>query len=692
MMSVRGRRRGRDIDFVSKTSTQQQPTRPSTANPSSSSRRYDPLNYADLPDSLRSTAPIPSSSPLPSPVLGRSLPLDKARRKKQKKLKSQGGGGGVKNSRGKSQGLRRKVKAATFAFHRRRKGVVVEAMKSLGVAQVGREDGDAGILWLDRRGTSDRLCSLRPHQKMNRFPGLAHLTQKATLSAFLYRARLAEPKAYDFYPRSWSLPHETPECIDYMETYGESMIVKPSSGSCGRGISLATRPEDLPSGRAADGMVAQEYIDNPLLLNGLKWDIRVYVLITGVDPLSVFLYREGLARFATAKYEPPSRANAAKAFMHLTNFSVNRHSDKFVTEDDPPSSASDGEPEDGTFGDLDQDGNPRSPRKSSSGATKRLMTQLFDELEDLGHDVDLLWWQIKALVGKTLHAISVPLATQYRACVPPSSDPSHCFHVLGFDVLVDDELNPWLLEINHSPSLECSMDVDWDVKLPMVEDAIRMLNPTGPPVKGSAGAATMAAGLDARTSGSSSSDGSLSSHRRAQYRSRVKRLFEDAHLGNWERVCPPSPAEAAEYDHSCLLGSPTLAYAFRSSCWKRYLGDPYPMGSQNFKKLLRSADLFSRRFTSMDSDLLFLQISSEEASGSQRISYGGLCEALIEVALRLFPDLDLPSALAHLISRFPRPETPLHAPNCCDVKPIVGTVTTTRTTSTTSTASTRTTT
>ena len=139
------------------------------------------------------------------------------------------------------------------------------------------------------------------------------------------------------------------------------------------------------------------------------------------------------------------------------------------------------------------------------------------------------------------------------------------------------------------------------------------------------------------------------------------------HVGNWERVCPPTPAEVAEYSHSSVFGSAKLAHAFRSCCWKRFLADRYPMGSQNFKKLLRSADVLSRRFTSMDADLLFMQINMEEGSGTQRISFGGLCEALIEVALRVFPDMPLPQALKALVARLPEPEHPPHAPACCDV-------------------------
>ena len=56
---------------------------------------------------------------------------------------------------------------------------------------------------------------------------------------------------------------------------------------------------DLPKQAFQHEYLVQRYIENPLLVNNKKFDIRLYVVIKGVDPIEAYVYEEGLARFCT---------------------------------------------------------------------------------------------------------------------------------------------------------------------------------------------------------------------------------------------------------------------------------------------------------------------------------------------------------------------------------------------------------
>ena len=69
--------------------------------------------------------------------------------------------------------------------------------------------------------------------------------------------------------------------------------------------------------------IVQRYIQQPFLIHGHKFDMRLYVLITSLDPLTVYIYGDGLVRFATQPYSnDPSLIH--NKFRHLTNFEINK--------------------------------------------------------------------------------------------------------------------------------------------------------------------------------------------------------------------------------------------------------------------------------------------------------------------------------------------------------------------------------
>ena len=81
--------------------------------------------------------------------------------------------------------------------------------------------------------------------------------------------------------------------------------MKPDSGSQGEGIYLIREASEvrLAAGSQARQAVVQEYVQRPLLIDKLKFDIRLYVLVKALEPLQIYIAKEGLTRFCTEPYQ-----------------------------------------------------------------------------------------------------------------------------------------------------------------------------------------------------------------------------------------------------------------------------------------------------------------------------------------------------------------------------------------------------
>ena len=126
---------------------------------------------------------------------------------------------------------------------------------------------------------------------------------------------------YNFTPTTYITPNEYRQFINHFGRGEEKQmwICKPTNMCRGMGITIINSMEDL---KYEQQSVLQQYIDRPLLIRGLKWDMRLYVAIPSLRPFKLYLYQEGLVRFSTARYDN-SKLN--DQFSHLTNSSINKY-------------------------------------------------------------------------------------------------------------------------------------------------------------------------------------------------------------------------------------------------------------------------------------------------------------------------------------------------------------------------------
>jgi tubulin polyglutamylase TTLL6/13 len=66
--------------------------------------------------------------------------------------------------------------------------------------------------------------------------------------------------------------------------------------------------------------------------------------------------------------------------------------------------------------------------------------------------VDTLLVEIEKIIVKTMISVEGELTHNYKSCQPNDKEGAMCFEILGFDIIIDDEFKPYLLEVNHAPS------------------------------------------------------------------------------------------------------------------------------------------------------------------------------------------------------------------------------------------------
>eukprot|EP00826_Nyctotherus_ovalis_P002692 TRINITY_DN10543_c0_g2_i4.p1 TRINITY_DN10543_c0_g2~~TRINITY_DN10543_c0_g2_i4.p1 ORF type:complete len:342 (+),score=51.84 TRINITY_DN10543_c0_g2_i4:434-1459(+) len=262
------------------------------------------------------------------------------------------------------------------------------------------------IMWSVSSMKSEMYQFLTKYQKINHFPRSIEITRKDCLCKNITKMQsLYGYRHFDFVPRTFVLPQEFPLLVEAADnSVNKFWIVKPAASSQGRGIFVTNNIAEIPSNTQ---LIASQYINDPLLVNGYKFDLRIYLAITSIEPLRLYTYEEGLARFATCKYSAPIMGNKGNRFMHLTNYSVNKHNTNFVSNEDP---------------------------RADGVGSKWSLTALKKHFESCGINCELLWRRVDEIMIKTVLSIEPLIKSSCDMHVPYKSN---CFELLGFDILID---------------------------------------------------------------------------------------------------------------------------------------------------------------------------------------------------------------------------------------------------------------
>lgn len=116
--------------------------------------------------------------------------------------------------------------------------------------------------------------------------------------------------------------------------------MKPIGKSQGKGIFLFQKLNEITdwadSSTAPEPYIVQRYIYDPLLIGNKKFDLRIYVLVVSHNPLTIYLYRSGFARFTHYRYEMNDISSLGKCPVylesHITNVAFQKNSENYDEE------------------------------------------------------------------------------------------------------------------------------------------------------------------------------------------------------------------------------------------------------------------------------------------------------------------------------------------------------------------------
>ncbi|UJR23876.1 hypothetical protein I4U23_026848 [Adineta vaga] len=353
---------------------------------------------------------------------------------------------------------RRGITDRPIRFRTFLQNTIYDVLRSRGWIE-SREDEEWDFYWCDVGSMKDLFDRgyFEEHMRINHFRNHYELTRKDLMVKNLKRYRKqvereqgrSEALKCDFFPTTYVLPSEYHLFVEeFKKNPDTTWIMKPAARAQGKGIFLFRKLQDITAWRKGEYMTAydkeqnreavetyvvQRYLDNPYLIGGKKFDIRIYTLVTSYNPLRVWLYREGFARLSGTRYTSESIEDT---YVHITNNAVQKTAPNY---------------------------DPDKGYKWSMGRVRQYLTAKH------GHDaVDVMFKQMDDIFIKSVQSVQKIMIND-----------KHCFELYGYDILLDGNLKPWLIETNASPSLTASNQEDHEIKCRLLEDMLNVIDMEG---------------------------------------------------------------------------------------------------------------------------------------------------------------------------------------------------------------------
>eukprot|EP00128_Syssomonas_multiformis_P017384 Colp12_sorted_trinity150504_noHs@34055 len=270
--------------------------------------------------------------------------------------------------------------------------------------------------------------NLKPYQTVSNWPNMwAEIEKKDEVC----RKAAAHPEiAANGIPECFVYP-ENKEVIKKNFDGVNEWIVKPVSGpGGGHGIQKIQKYDELPQDDGESVFVVQRYISDPFLIDGRKFDLRTYAVVTSWEPLRLYFHQYGSAKIASVKFQ---KGNFDNKCMHITNYDTQKDCPGFSEK---------------------HDYNPFKGKRGNLWS----MAQFREYVAEQGYDDVAMWKGLEDSVVRMFMLAEANMRAHVKAHVPHRNN---AFQLYGVDVMFDSSLKPWILEVNQMPSMIIADAMGW---------------------------------------------------------------------------------------------------------------------------------------------------------------------------------------------------------------------------------------
>jgi len=284
------------------------------------------------------------------------------------------------------------------------------------------------------------------YQKINRYFNSFEYVSKSSLYYNYKKMNEIFPDDYNYMLETFSFPEDKKIINSKFKEYkfennpkkDDVWLIKPKLGSLGLGMSILKNITSIKK----DCLITK-YLINPHLIKGFKYDLRIHGLVTSVKPLKIYLYDEGLVRVASEKYDPKKIDNE---FSFLTNLYINRRNKKkFIY--------------------------PKNLTNIEDSNLWNLAAfQRYCKRNNI--DYDKLYDEFGDIFIKMVFSVRQKIIDNINTIKLRSSN---FYHVIGFDIIYDENMKPYLLEANRRCGLRDDNDAEKYYTHNIVADTINLV-------------------------------------------------------------------------------------------------------------------------------------------------------------------------------------------------------------------------